>query len=161
MSHASITESEATFCLLDQQTFECHWATVQTLAKHKQSGYKIELFYFLPNFWLGRALAAQKRLAAIREWWGRGDWDGLSGLTAQARGDLLVKRFKEELGYRFVFAFPIFQRESGGRIMFYMIHASDHPAAPDLMRRAYNKAVQPKEPPEQLELYLQKAFEGS
>ena len=36
--------------------------------------------------------------------------------------------------------------------MYYMIHASDHPEAPILMSRAYNNAVAPKEPQEQLEL---------
>jgi three-Cys-motif partner protein len=30
-----ITEKEATFCLLDQRTFECHWSTVEKLARFK------------------------------------------------------------------------------------------------------------------------------
>jgi hypothetical protein len=34
--------------------------------------------------------------------------------------------------------------------MYYMIHATDHPEAPHLMSRAYEKAIQPKETPEQL-----------
>jgi hypothetical protein len=34
--------------------------------------------------------------------------------------------------------------------MYFMIHATDHPDAPHLMARAYDKAVQPKETPEQL-----------
>jgi three-Cys-motif partner protein len=38
---------EAAFALLDQRTFECRWSTVQTIARHKTSGTKIELFYFL------------------------------------------------------------------------------------------------------------------
>jgi hypothetical protein len=32
-----------------------------------------------------------------------------------------------------------------------MIHASDHPLAPGLMRRAYTKALGQPEPPDQLE----------
>lgn len=36
--------------------------------------------------------------------------------------------------------------------MYYMIHATDHPEAPRLMSRAYQRAVQPKEPAEQLSL---------
>jgi three-Cys-motif partner protein len=36
----------ATFCLLDQRTFECKWATVEALAKYRTSPTKIELFYF-------------------------------------------------------------------------------------------------------------------
>ena len=52
-------EREATFCLLDQRTFECQWATVQLLASHKAKK-KIELFYLLADAWLGRALSATK-----------------------------------------------------------------------------------------------------
>ena len=38
---------EATFCLLDQRTFECHWSTVQKLAAYKAPpNNKIELLYF-------------------------------------------------------------------------------------------------------------------
>ena len=35
--------------------------------------------------------------------------------------------------------------------MYYMIHATDHEAAPGLMARAYDRAVQPKEEVEQLQ----------
>jgi three-Cys-motif partner protein len=41
-----ITEREATFALLDQRMFECHWRTVEKLAGKKQQ-MKIEIFYFL------------------------------------------------------------------------------------------------------------------
>ena len=40
--------------------------------------------------------------------------------------------------------------------MYYMIHATDHPAAPKLMSRAYEKAVKPKEPYKQLILEFEK-----
>lgn len=41
-----ITDS-AVFCLLDQRTFECHWATVKLLAEYKKGApTKIEQFYF-------------------------------------------------------------------------------------------------------------------
>jgi hypothetical protein len=36
-----------------------------------------------------------------------------------------------------------------------MIHATDHPAAPELMLRAYQKAVKPKESYEQLSMEFQ------
>jgi hypothetical protein len=39
--------------------------------------------------------------------------------------------------------------------MYYMVHATDHPDAPGLMLRAYNAAVKPKEPYEQLLLEFQ------
>jgi hypothetical protein len=38
--------------------------------------------------------------------------------------------------------------------MHFMIHATDHPAAPALMNRAYTHAVLPVEPMEQLSLAL-------
>jgi three-Cys-motif partner protein len=47
LSTKPIPDREATFCLLDQRTFECHWATLACLANYK-NGNKIELFYFLP-----------------------------------------------------------------------------------------------------------------
>jgi hypothetical protein len=34
--------------------------------------------------------------------------------------------------------------------MYYMIHATDHPDAPEAMQGAYRNAVRPKEPAEQL-----------
>ena len=61
---------EAIFCLLDQRTFECHWATVESLAQYKTAGNKVELFYFLPNAWLGRALANQRNEGPVHAWWG-------------------------------------------------------------------------------------------
>ena len=70
-----ITQKEATFCLLDQRTFECHWSTLEALAQYKASGNnKIELFYFLPNSWQGRALHALKNDEILKNWWGRNDW---------------------------------------------------------------------------------------
>ena len=75
-----IKQREATFCLLDQRTFECHWSTLRALAQYKTAGPKIELFYFLPNSWLPRAFAAQQRHPApIQAWWGGEGWVGLHG----------------------------------------------------------------------------------
>ena len=80
LSAGSIKPKEAAFCLLDQHTFECHWKSLERLAAYKPTGkHKIELFYFLPIGWLGRALAATKDEALIRAWWGRSDWHILVG----------------------------------------------------------------------------------
>jgi three-Cys-motif partner protein len=66
-----IKESEATFCPLDQRTFDCYWSTVRTLASYKRIGNKIELFYLLPIAWLDRALSARrKNIKGIAQWWG-------------------------------------------------------------------------------------------
>ena len=77
----TIREKEATFCLLDQRTFESKWETIRKLAAYKKSGNKIELFYFLANGWLERALAAQKDLNVVASWWGRADWTELKKMS--------------------------------------------------------------------------------
>ena len=152
---AVIGAAEATFCLLDQRTFECHWETVVKLARFKGSpGYKIELFYFLANAWLDRAIAASTSFggqAEIDEWWGGDGWKVLLGAHHTARANLVAERFRTELGYRFAQPYEIYAREEGTRVMYYMIHATDHPAAPNLMARAYTSAVRPPAP-EQLDL---------
>ena len=49
----------------------------------------------------------------------------------------MAKRFKTELGYRFACPFPIQKDGEHGKIMFWMIHASDHQRATQLMNQAY------------------------
>jgi three-Cys-motif partner protein len=153
LSDNAIKEKEATFCLIDQRTFQCHWDTVRTLAAHKKGKYKIELFYFFANAWFARAVSGfKKNVHVISDWWGRDDWERLLTMSAQRCQEEMVDRFKTELGYKSVKAWPIFERQSGGRTMYFMIHATDHLIAPELMYRAYHKAVTPKEPAEQLRL---------
>ena len=127
---------------------------MEKLAKYKASGHKIEIFYFLANGWLERALAAQKDLDVLARWWGRDDWTELRAMSRDERRDVLVGRFKRDLGYQSVKAWPIYERENGGAVMYYMIHATDHPEAPKLMSRAYRNTVSPLEPIEQLDLGL-------
>jgi three-Cys-motif partner protein len=152
LASGQIGEKEATFCLLDQRTFECHWSTVEALAAHKRQSRKIEIFYFLPQAWLDRALSAQRDFVVIHRWWGRDDWSQLRDIGPHERAQMMVERFKNDLGYRSAKAWPIYGRsDGGGPVMYHMIHATDHPDAPDLMRRAYVAAV--TEPPkEQLRL---------
>ena len=151
-----IRQKEATFCLLDQRTFECHWATVKRLAEYKQApNNKIELFYFLGVGWLKRAISGVKHESILQQWWGRSDWSKLSVMTEDEIRDEFVSRFRNELGYRYAHPWPIFERRAGqGRLMYYMVHATDHPAAPLLMARAYARAVTRRESVEQLKLEL-------
>lgn len=146
-----IGKNHATFCLLDQRTFECHWKTVQALASFEKK-YKIELFYFLGSGWLHRALSQQSDKKIIDAWWGNSDWVDLKDIPPIRIQELLCKRFKEELGYRYVTPWPIYERNDGGRVMYHMIHATDHDEAPALMDRAYRKAVIDKESQEQFTL---------
>jgi three-Cys-motif partner protein len=154
LATGNITENEATFCLLDQRTFQCHWQTVEKLARYKKSGHKIELFYFLAIGWLERALAAQKDKEVLARWWGRDDWADLGTMSRDECKDALVHRMRTALGYKSVKAWPIFERKDGGAIMYFMIHATDHPDAPIQMSRAYRHTVLPRELAEQYKLEL-------
>ncbi|KVC43636.1 hypothetical protein WS58_15100 [Burkholderia pseudomultivorans] len=152
----TITEREATFALLDQRTFECHWSSVQKLARHKQSS-KIELFYFLAVKWIHRALGGTGDAGAadVKAWWGRDDWPNLKGVSQDTLRDLMRDRFLTELGYKYAYAWPIYQRSgANGAVMYYMIHATDNDDAPKLMYRAYRRAVADVPPYEQLNLEL-------
>jgi three-Cys-motif partner protein len=154
LATGNITENEATFCLLDQRTFECQWMTVEKLACYKKSGNKIELFYFLANGWLERALAGQKDLDVLERWWGRDDWTSLRSMTRDERKEAIVLRMKSDLRYKSVKAWPIYERPDGGATMYYMIHATDHPDAPMQMSRAYRHVVRVGEPAKQIKLDL-------
>jgi three-Cys-motif partner protein len=157
-----LTENEPTFCLLDQRTFECAWFTVQAIAAHKKTGNKIELFYFLACAWFVRALKATtvgtNRLDA---WWGGPGWDTLKRMKDIDRALAVCRRMTDELGYKFAKPYPIYRRRNSGRVMYYMIHATDHELAPGLMVRAYNSAVSPPPEPEQLALMIEEVKAAS
>lgn len=158
LAKAPVRDKEAAFCLLDQRTFECNWDTVQAVAKHKVSGNKIEIFYFLPVGWLFRSMSGIKDPSKLVRWWGRPDIE----ILKQARGihdiaKLFTARFETELGYSSVHAWPIHERSSGGKTMFFMIHAADHPEAPKLMYRAFRQATGALEPMEHTQLELDAA----
>lgn len=157
-----ITESKATFCLIDQFSTECEWATLQRLADHKKSGNKIELFYFLATGWIDRALSGFSKNQHVPEaWWGRPDWKSLQTMNGWRRALLFCERFKNELGYKYALPWPIFERGSKGKVMFHMIHATDHDAAPSIMHRAYRNATKANEPPELLQRDLEELWGAS
>ncbi|MEW6058769.1 MAG: three-Cys-motif partner protein TcmP [Actinomycetota bacterium] len=149
-----IDDAEATFALLDQRTFECHWRTVELLANYRrvERAYKIELFYFLADWWLGRAAGGSRppRLAA---WWGGPGSYEIVRMRSPQRADIMTRRFVDELGYTFVNPYAIYERRGGGRLVYYMIHATDHPDAPRLMDEAYRDAVLPHNAPEEITLF--------
>jgi three-Cys-motif partner protein len=143
LQSGKITEKTATFALLDQRTFECEWQTVEALSRHKV-GNKIELFYFFPTGWIDRSLAAVKRpekREEVERWWGRPDWTALRGMDGLERARKVASRFEQELGYGKAEVFPIHDEKRGGRVLYHMIHASDHPEALPLMVRAYRKVA--------------------
>jgi hypothetical protein len=135
----TIGEKTATFALLDQRTFECEWRTVVALSKHKRQT-KIELFYFFPTGWIDRslgALRAEDTIAKVERWWGRPDWSELRGVDGTIWAKMVAKRFEDELGYGKANVYPIHSERRGGRVMYHMIHATDHCEASPLMIRAY------------------------
>jgi three-Cys-motif partner protein len=138
-----ITEKTATFALLDQRMFECAWATVKKIAQHKTET-KIEIFYFFATGWIDRSIAAIKTAPAAAEaerWWGHPDWRRLKGVNGIERANLLAKRFRDELGYAEARPYAVHDAHQGGRTMYHMIHATDHPEASSLMLRAYRKVA--------------------
>lgn len=144
----------ATFCLLDQRTFECKWSTVEALANHRPDGSRIELFYFLPIGWIDRAIeATTKHLEEIDTWWGDKNWRALRQMQHHEKALVFQKKF-QDLGYHYVVPFPIWDHQYGDRLMFYMILATDHPAAPKLMWRAYDKGCSNESGWDQLPLQL-------
>lgn len=140
LQRGEINQKQPAFALLDQRTFECEWATLEALAEYNTK-LKIELFYFLPNGWLDRALSAQKEETIPTAWWGREDWKKLKGVPHRERAQVFTDRIRSELGYKSVKPWPIYDKKGGSNVMYYMIHATDHPVAPHLMARAYGKAV--------------------
>lgn len=132
--------NKAGFALLDQRTHECKWDLVQSLADHKKSGTKIELFYFLAQGWMDRSVKSSTRpekIKEIDEWYGPGDWGEFMQKGSFERAAIWKQRFVEKLGYKYAKAFPMKERGNDGRIMFWLIHASDHPRAIPLMDGAY------------------------
>ena len=154
----SIREREATFCLLDQRTFECEWQLCEYIASLRPGSMKVEQFYFLANYWMPRSLASISKVESeqrVAAWLGQDDWHTFASLDSPGRVELFVNKFRAELGYRYVNPWPIYRLDRGrGAVMYYMIHASDHPRAPKLMQNAYSRAVDPPAPITQLELDL-------
>lgn len=152
LAKGTISAKQAAFCLLDQRTFECHWSTVEALARHKSTN-KIELLYFLPIKWFQRALAAQKNTDVLDRWWGDDTWRDLRGISNDGVREAFQRKFKQ-LGYRHVCCWPIYSSSRATNIMYYMIQATDHDEAPKIMFRAYKQAVTPNPPPVQIPLIV-------
>jgi three-Cys-motif partner protein len=141
LSSGRITDKKATFALLDQRTFECEWQTVEAISRHKETT-KIEQFYFFATGWIDRSIGAVRAAETaekVKRWWGRDDWKSLLGMNGTSRALLVAKRFQDELGYNWAKPYPIHSERTGSRVMYHMIHATDHDEATKLMVRAYRK----------------------
>jgi three-Cys-motif partner protein len=157
LAASKIDDNTATFCLLDQRAFECEWQTLVKLSQHR-ADYKIELFYFLATGWLDRSMAGIKDKSILQRWWGRDDYEQLQGMQSRQRMQLFCDRFKSELGYKHAYGWEIYSKEVGGRVMYHMIHASDHDEAPRIMNRAYRNALKDRESLRRLQKDLQEIW---
>jgi three-Cys-motif partner protein len=144
LSRSNIDDKTATFCLLDQRTFECEWQTLVALSQHR-TDYKIELFYFLATGWLDRSMKAVKDKSILERWWGKKDYAKLQGMHSRERMQVFCNRMKEELGYKHAYGWEIYSKEKGGKVMYHMIHATDHDEGPKIMNRAYRNALNDRE----------------
>jgi three-Cys-motif partner protein len=160
LAASNIDDNTATFCLLDQRAFECEWQTLVTLSRHR-ADYKIELFYFLATGWLDRSIAGVKDKSILERWWGQADYEKLQGMHSRQRMQLFCDRFKSELGYKHAYGWEIYSKEVGGRVMYHMIHASDHDEAPRIMNRAYRNALKDRESLRRLQKDLQEIWGNS
>ena len=146
LEEAPIGSNTACFCLIDQRTLECAWSTVEAIARHKQNGgFKIEVFYFLAEAWLDRTWKSVKDPDKLLKWWGRPDYKAFLERPAFERAQALCARFRDDLGYLYSEPFAIHKKGKDSRIMYYMIHASDHPDAIRLMSDAYQKVPSNRE----------------
>lgn len=141
----------AVFALLDQRSTECHWSTVQRLASRRGRRAKIELMYFCPTAWIHRSLKTRRLANSVENldlWWGDNSWRHLPGNQTELV-EVVRRRFEAELGYEFVVAYPIPLQAHLKRTSYHLIHASDHPEAPNLMAQAYRQKIMLQRSPEQ------------
>ena len=137
LNSSGIKERTASFCLLDQRTFECNWETVRKISRYKKNR-KIEIFYFLGTGWLDREISGLKDpRERLGDWWGIASMDEFLKQRGSGRARFLAQRFRDELGYMHATPWPIYGQ--GHHVMYHMIHASDHQEAPNLMRRSYKR----------------------
>lgn len=116
LPRGSIGDREATFCLLDQRTFECEWQLCSYISRLKPGPFKVEQFYFLANFWLPRSLASVSTAETeeqVKAWLGCEDWRVFAKLDSLRRQEYFVNKFRDELGYRSVRSWPIYGQDDG------------------------------------------------
>ena len=137
LEEAPIGPNTACFCLIDQRTFECHWSTVRAIAEFKSAGTRIEVFYFLAQAWFDRALQSHTDTQKLTAWWGGPGYADFGRRDPVRRAYAFCDRFQKELGYAYAQPFSILKEGEGTRTMYFMIHASDHRRARELMADAY------------------------
>lgn len=126
------------FAFLDPNSTQLDWRTIEALAKYKtydgDGRCKVELWILLNTHQALMRIVQSHPKVVDRMLGGRDAWDDLR--RAHAPAGAYATRYAErleDLGYKL--ASPaLIRARVNGRPMYYMIHASDHPAAHKLMR---------------------------
>lgn len=158
-----IPRDKPCFAFLDPNSTELLWDTVELLARYKEpvsppTTCKIELWILFNTHQAfarlidrkgvsdyatsGRAAALDRVMGGRDVWWPL--FERQAHINAYAR--CYAERLTDDLGYGF--AHPQIIRDPGtGRPQYFMIHASDHPAAHDFMRWAKKESMYFDDPP--------------
>jgi three-Cys-motif partner protein len=145
-----------TFAFIDPDGPDCHWTTLEALARHKhpQAKSKVEFWLLFPTMFmrqlpLGGALRAEDDHQII-QMFGTPQWreiyelrkaKTLSGTEARAEYINLMRwRVEDVLGYRWTH--PLDIPNEHGVPIYTMIFATDHPAGTKIMTALYRHAAQ-------------------
>ncbi len=144
-----------TFAFIDQFASEIHWATLEQLAQFRNGKTKTELWILFAPGMYGRGLAVRKEAMNARygdtltEMIGSEEWipivtDLRAGKLTPAEAysewvHLFRWRLEQVLGYRHTYPFTM--KNTGGRDLYEMVFATDHPAGDRIMRGLYGKAL--------------------
>ncbi len=145
-----------TFAFIDPNGMEAEWRTLVALAEFKKGRkWKAELFYlFSPPMFQrllrvdGSEVRPQDR-DVISAVFGTADWEHIYQARlndeiepAQARDEylnLMRWRMESVLGYEWTH--PLEVRNEVGRVIYYMIFATDHPVGHEIMSKVYAAAA--------------------
>ena len=144
-----------TFAFVDPNGHEAEWRTLELLAGFKRKGKpKVELFLLFASPMFTRLLKTdgsvrEEDKQAITAVYGTDDWlhiyharlDGeITPSEAQLHYlNLMRWRIEGELGYEWTH--PLEVRNEQGRVIYYMIFATDHEAGDRIMRHIYAMAA--------------------
>lgn len=151
LDNDDIRKDKPCFAFLDPNSTQLSWETVEALARYKADcnppeTCRIELWIlFNTDQALMRLMpknGKDPQTATLNRWMGEESaWCDLyeGNKSPGAFASRYADRLMNKLGYRLARSLPILDPLTGRR-QYYMIHASDHPAAHDFMRWAAKKA---------------------
>lgn len=146
-----------TFAFIDPNGPDCRWETLVQLADHRRhERTKVEMWLLLPVALFIRTLPTDGTVvrpgdaARITAMYGADEWRHIyeARLTGrvepadarEAYVNLMRWRLERELGYRWTHALEV--RNQGGRSLYHMVFATDHPAGTTIMSHIYTLALQ-------------------